>query len=187
MTGLLLVLLLVPEVGFFTDAADLALAGDEGRIRIVVRNRSPFALDDLRLQVHAARPLSLEVRPAGIPHCRPGERCTFQVTARRRADTPPARFPLDFEVSSRRFPHLLASRLFADASPGAGRRREWMDAGTINIKRTGRRVHLLAMLLAAGMPVLVLLGLGLYFRRQSRRRAADNLPDNKEKSRGQAR
>lgn len=148
----------------------LRLVDGSGIIRLTFRNSSEFALRDLRLNIGSPEPLKVRVSPAQIKGCLPAERCAFVLRAEVLPKTPEKRFLIDLRLSADGFETgLHRSRLLVDASPRASQANQgWMDAGSIRVGGRSKSSRVLVLTLLSVVPVLILLGLGILFKRRAR-------------------
>ena len=160
-----------PKVDMVMGDDMLRLVRGSGAIRLIYRNTGPLELKDLRLAISAEVPVTLEPRPGVIPRCQPADRCVFVIDGRAQPDTPQRRFFASLSLSTAgREIHRVP--LLVDASPRAAvRERGWMDAGFVQVGERSQTTRVVVLTLLAAVPVLVLLGLGWWFKRRASRGA----------------
>jgi hypothetical protein len=127
-------------------------------------------LRDLRLNIISSEPLKVRVSPAKIHACLPAERCAFVLRAEALPKTPEKRFLVDLSLGAATWPAALhRSRLLVDASPRAKKpNRGWMDAGSIRVGGRSQTWRVVVISLLSVVPVILLLGLGMLFKRRAR-------------------
>ena len=175
MTALVLILSLLnaTEISVVTNEAEIRLPtckNASSTIKIFYRNLSDRTWHNLRMENESDQPIKIETRPKKIVRCQPAERCTFEVQVIRTAQTPEQKMILTARLMSDEQPDLHTLNLPVNATASANKlERGWMPAGTIRIeaRSSSSRVTIIALL--AMIPVLVLLGIGLFIKRKEKR------------------
>ena len=166
------VLFLLGELVSVMPSVDMVRLGDaeESRFELTVRNMQVTGLDKLYLDIETER-CEVSVRPETIAHCHPSDRCRFEITIKRQADTPETRFPILMTLSAEGHPKLSRFRMLVDALPGAvppAARDGWIDVGVLRVEGDAgrKRGWILAML--GLLPVIGLLVLGAWLKRRAK-------------------
>jgi hypothetical protein len=160
-----------PKVDMFMDDDMLRMVRGSGSIRLIYRNVGPLELIDLRLATTTQTPVTLEPRPGVISRCQPADRCVFVVDAKAVTGTPERRFFVELILSAAGA-EIHRAPLLVDASPRAAvRERGWMDAGSVQVGERSQTTRVVVLTLLAAVPVLLLLGLGWWFKRRAARGA----------------
>lgn len=156
-----------PKVDMFMADDMLRLVQGSGSIRLIYRNVAPLELKDVRLEATADVPVTLDVRPGIIPRCQPADRCVFIIDGKATATTPERRFFATLVLSAAGV-EIHRAPLLVDASPRAAvRERGWMDAGSIQVGERSQTTRVVVLTLLAAVPVMLLLGLGWWFKRRA--------------------
>ena len=143
-----------------------------GSIRMNYRTTTGLTGKHARVTVSSDIPVDFRVRPKRIHRCQPADRCVFKIDARRTPETPSRRFPVEVKLQADGRPDLHTARLFVDTSPGAGKRESgWIEAGTIQVGRTGKTSRVLVLALLSAVPVVGLIILGFYLKKKARKEA----------------
>jgi hypothetical protein len=171
---LITLLLLTPLADATAIPTDkyLRLPKDTGFIRMIYRNTSELAWENVRVTVLSDIPVEFQSRPERIQHCRPADRCVFAIEARRTPRTPSRRFPVVVKLQADDRPELHTARLYVDTTPGAGKRESgWMEAGTIRVGKTSKTSRVLVLTLLSAVPVVALILLGFHLKKKARKEA----------------
>ena len=158
------------DVSLVTSDSQVRMSKYRGSIKLIYRNNSEGMLSDVRLTTHTEIPVEVEVRPEIIPRCLPADRCVFEIEIKRTSQTPEERFAILVKLQAANQPDLHQRKLFVDATPQAlSRERGWMEAGQIKVGTRSQTSRVLVLTLVCAVPVILLLGLGLYFKKRATR------------------
>jgi hypothetical protein len=154
------------DVSLVTSDSVVRMSEYRGSVRLIYRNTSGYLLKDLHVETRADRQVEVSVRPQKIPRCLPSDRCVFELEVKRVKETPEERFFLLVDLHSDR--RLHQRQIMVDATPQAlTRERGWMEAGQIQVGTRGKTGRVLVLALLCAVPVVLLLLLGLYFKKRS--------------------
>jgi len=168
MGALTVMVLLADLVAVFPGRSVVPLPGAEGTVEILVRNVSPVALREVRLEAESGH-CAFRVEPAVLPLIRPSDRASFRLVLLRTAETRARRFPLQLRLSSRHHELLRAFQLIGDGRAGSDGGKGWIDVGVVKIGSGKRPARTLLFWLLGFVPLALLLGLGLVLKRRARR------------------
>ncbi|MBN2498500.1 MAG: hypothetical protein JXR96_28170 [Deltaproteobacteria bacterium] len=165
------VLLLLAEIISVVPSLSMVrLSGSEQRtLDIMFRNLTALELSDIELEVDTAGRCEAQVRPARLASCLPSDRCGFSIRFSATDRTPRTRFPVMIRMRSRQHADLRAFRMLVDALPGPPQAEEgWIDVGVLRVEAGSGRGRMAALAILGLVPLLVLLGLGIYLKRRTR-------------------
>lgn len=138
-----------------------------GFMGLAYRNATQVELHGLHLEIKASKPIKLTTKPKTIMRCEPGDRCVFELKAQALKDTPQKRFFSTVSLLDSAGHELQSSEVLIDASPTAMKKeRGWMAAGAIHVGSKSRTSRMVVLTLLGALPVLLLLGLGWWFRQR---------------------